>query len=429
VITTLGRLSGNLPPNDGQQVLALTRLRRRRRIAGVDGASRQTTIRTALPLVSAIVLLDVLFYSAIAPMLPTYVASFHLSTAEAGLLSGSYALGILIASMPAGWLATRGGTRLTLLLGLGLLGAASIAFGLGQTFWILTTARFLQGVGGAASWAAGLAWLIDVAPRDKRGELLGAVLGIGIAGAIGGPVLGAVAVALGPARVFPAIAVVAAALAIPIAVTAIGNEHPSGGDIGKILRDRRVLTGAWLTTLTAIFLGTYAVLVPLRLSELGASAAKIAVVFLIAAAIEAGLCPLVGRLSDRRGRLLPVRIGLVGMIVASSVVPRPQLVWVVGAAMVLAGAAGGLLYTPASALLSDGAQDAALPQAFVFALYNMVWAVGQVGGTIGGARLADATNDTVPYLVVTALAMASVLTLGRATNRASGQSHIGPLRP
>jgi MFS family permease len=181
VITALGRLSGNSPPNDGQQVLALTRLRRRRRIAGVDGASRQTTIRTALPLVSAIVLLDVLFYSAIAPMLPTYVASFHLSTAEAGLLSGSYALGILIASMPAGWLATRGGTRLTLLLGLGLLGAASIAFGLGQTFWILTTARFLQGVGGAASWAAGLAWLIDVAPRDKRGELLGAVLGIGIA--------------------------------------------------------------------------------------------------------------------------------------------------------------------------------------------------------------------------------------------------------
>ena len=36
--------------------------------------------------------------------------------------------------------------------------------------------------------------------------------------------------------------------------------------------------------------------------------------FLATAAIEAGLAPLAGRLSDRRGALMPVRLALVGAI-------------------------------------------------------------------------------------------------------------------
>lgn len=376
---------------------------------------------TVLLLVSAIVLLDVLFYSALAPLLPRYLATLHLSKTQAGSLSGAYALGTLVAAVPAGWLAARRGTRLTLLLGLGLLGAASVAFGLGGSFWVLTAARVVQGIGGAASWAAGLAWLVEVGPQDKRGQVIGVVLGIGIAGAMGGPVLGAVAVALGPAEVFPAIAAVAAGLAVAVAVIATPGRPPPGGHVRNVLRDRRVLAGAWLTTLPALFFGAYAVLVPLRLSALGASAFQIAVVFLLAAVPEAVLSPVVGRLSDRRGRLLPVRIGLAGMTLACLVLPRPHLVWLVGAAMVCGAAAGGMLYTPASALLSDGAEAAGLPQALVFGLYNMVWAGGQIGGSTGGARLADATNDTVPYLVIGALAVASILALRVAPTTLAGR--------
>ena len=377
-----------------------------------------------LLLVSAIVLLDVLFYSAIAPLLPTYVADLHLSKTQAGLLSGSYALGTLLASLPAGWLATRHGTRLTLLLGIGLLGAASIAFGVGTSFLVLTAARFAQGVGGAASWAAGLAWLVGIAPRDRRGQLIGVVLGTGIAGAIGGPVLGAAAVALGPDKVFPAIAVVAAGLAAAVAATAgSGEPTPTAGDLRRALHDRRVLTGAWLTALPALFFGTYTVLVPLRLSALGASGFAIAGVFLLAAAVEASLSPVVGRLSDRRGRLLPLRTGLTCVLLACLALPRPQVVWVVSVVVVFAAAAGGMLYTPASALLSDGAEAAGLPQGLVFGLFNLVWAAGQIGGAAGGAGLADATDDTVPYVVVAVLAAATLLVLGPARGRWTARRH------
>ncbi len=370
-------------------------------------------LRTVLLLVSAIVLLDVLFFSAIAPLLPTYVANLHLSKTQAGLLSGAYPLGTLLASLPAGWLAAHRGTRLTLLLGLGLLGAASIAFGFGTSFAVLTGARFMQGVGGAASWAAGFAWLVEVAPSHKRGQVIGVVLGTGIAGAIGGPVLGAVAVVIGPAEVFSGVAVVASALSVAVALTATRGAPPPHGDARTALHDRRVLAGAWLTMLPALFFGTYSVLVPLRLSALGATATEIAGVFLLAAAVEAALSPMVGRLSDRRGRLLPVRTGLAGLLIACLVLPRPDVVWAVSATAIFAAAVGGLLYTPASALLSDGAEAAGLPQGLVFGLWNLVWAGGQIGGAAGGARLADATNDTVPYLVVAVLAVCTVLALRR----------------
>ena len=66
----------------------------------------------------------------------------------------------------------------------------------------------------------------------------------------------------------------------------------------------------WLVALPAIASGTMNVLGPLRLGELGAGAAGIGATFLVAAAIEAVMSPAVGHISDRRGRMFPLRIGL-----------------------------------------------------------------------------------------------------------------------
>jgi MFS family permease len=384
-------------------------------------------IRTAVPLrrvlvlVSAIVLLDVLFYSAIAPLLPWYAAHLHLSKSQAGLLAGSYALGTLLASLPAGWVAAHRGTRPTLLLGLGLMAASSIAFGFGASFPVLATARFVQGVAGAAAWAAALAWLVEVAPRERRGQLIGTTLGMGVAGAMGGPVLGAVAQTLGPAVVFPAVALVAAGLAVGVVLTATRGNPPPTGDLRTSLGDHRVWAGSWLTALPAAFFGTYGVLVPLRLGILGLGAAGVAAVFLVAAAVEAVTNPLAGRASDQRGRLLPLRAGLAGIALSSFLLPRPQVAWALAVVVLLAAGTGGMLFAPASALLSDGAEDAGLPQGIVFGLFNLAWAGGQVAGAAGGAWLAQATADAVPYLVVAVLAVITLAALTRWGPRALAQ--------
>ena len=134
-------------------------------------------VRRVLTLVSAVVLLDVLFFSAIAPLLPTYVEDLDLSTSQAGVLAGSYAFGTLVTSIPAGWVAARWGARPTLLAGLAIFAVSCVGFGLGESFGVLVAARLLQGLGGAASWAAGMAWLVSIAPRERRGQVIGIALG------------------------------------------------------------------------------------------------------------------------------------------------------------------------------------------------------------------------------------------------------------
>jgi MFS family permease len=166
-----------------------------------------------------------------------------------------------------------------------------------------------------------------------------------------------------------------------------------------------------------VFFGTYGVLVPLRLGALGLGAAGVAAVFLVAAAVEAVTSPLVGLLSDRRGRLLPLRAGLAGIAVSSLLLPRPQVARLLAAVVLLSAGTGGMLFAPASALLSDGAEDAALPQGIVFGLFNLAWAGGQVAGAARGAWLPDATIETVPYSVIAVLAVASLAALSRRRPR------------
>lgn len=117
-------------------------------------------VRRLLVLVSAVVLVDMTFYAAIAPLLPQYQQDLGLSKSAAGGLTAAYAAGTLIASLPAGRLAGWVGGKPTLLLGLGLLAVSSLAFGFGTGLPVLDGARFAQGVGGACTWAGGFAWLV-----------------------------------------------------------------------------------------------------------------------------------------------------------------------------------------------------------------------------------------------------------------------------
>ena len=171
-------------------------------------------VRRLLLLVSAVVLVDMTFYAAIAPLLPEYQEDLGLSKSGAGALTASYAAGTLLGSLPAGVLAGRIGGRATTLVGLGMLVVSSVVFGFGEDIVVLDSARFLQGVGGACTWAGGFAWLMAVAPRERRGELIGTALGAAVVGILLGPVLGGAATETSPELVFSGIGVAALALTV-----------------------------------------------------------------------------------------------------------------------------------------------------------------------------------------------------------------------
>jgi MFS family permease len=326
---------------------------------------------------------------------------------------------VLTGALPGGWLAARVGVKRTVLFGLGLMVAASLVFAFARSVVVLDIARFAQGLGGAASWAGALGWLIGAAPRERRGELIGTAMGVAIGGALFGPVIGAAAHALGQEGVFTAVA--AAGLAL---MTWAGATHgaPPPRDarlrtLAGALREEQVLRGMWLMIVPALMFGTIGVLVPLRLDELGAGATAIALVFLVSAALESAVSPLVGRLSDRHGRLLPSLAGLTGGAVFMALLPWPHNAWLLAATVVLAAPVIGLMWAPAMAMMSDGAETLGLEQGFAFALTNVAWAVGQTSGAAGSARLADATSDALPYLLLCVTCAVTVTVLRRAAAR------------
>jgi predicted MFS family arabinose efflux permease len=172
------------------------------------------------------------------------------------------------------------------------------------------------------------------------------------------------------------------------------------GQLRRALGRPAVLAGFWLFTLPAIFAGVIEVLGPLRLDDLGASGAAIGAVFLLTAAVEAVLSPVAGRASDRRGRLVPIRAGLLAAAVGAVLLPLPGTVVLLALTIMLAFAALGGFWAPAMAMLSDASEDAGLDQALAFSIANLAWAVGHVVGAGGGGGLAERTSDSVPYAVL-----------------------------
>src|SRR5262245_31465405 len=115
-------------------------------------------MRRLLAFVSVVVFVDTMFYAAVTPLLPELSERFGLTKSGAGVLAAAYAAGTLVGALPGGWLAARAGVRTTVLLGLSLLVAASVAFAFADSVIVLDVARFAQGIGGAASWAGALGW-------------------------------------------------------------------------------------------------------------------------------------------------------------------------------------------------------------------------------------------------------------------------------
>ena len=383
-------------------------------------------MRRLLLLGSTVVFLDVMFFSAITPLLPSYADDLGLSKASAGVLSGAFAAGTLTASLPAGLMAARVGPRPTLLAGLALLGASCVAFGFGESVVVLDVARFSQGVSSALAWAGALTWVILAAPEARRGAVIGGILGVAVAGELFGPIIGALADSAGTEIVFSCVALVAIGLAVAsLRMSYPGRSERELGELRATLSEPAVLRSTWFVAAPSLVFGLVVVLVPLRIDHLGGSATLVAAAFILAAAIEASTSPFVGRFSDRVGRVRPYAIGLVILATAIALMPIPDVLGLVVAALVAIAVGAALCFTPAMAMLSDSASATGLPQGLAMGLINAAWAGGQVSGSVGGGALASAAGDALPCLLAAAIAALTCVYALRSRSPAMGFDTAG----
>ncbi len=367
-------------------------------------------MRRLLVLVSSILFVDAMLFVALTPLIPGYADEFGLSDTGAGLLVAAFGLGAVLGGIPAGMLALRIGAKGAVVAGLAGVSAASLAFALAGDPWLLGLSRVAQGAASAAVWAGALTWLTVVAPRDRRGQVLGTAFGVAIAGAIVGPMLGGLADVVGTRPSFTVVAMAAAALAaLALRAPAARRELRRPGAVRAALRDAGYLAGLWLNFLIELLFAMLALLVPLALDEHGFSALAIGAVFLASGAVEVALNPFVGRASDRYGRLRPLRFALmaatavcIGLALADSAAAIT--------ALVIAAAFGfGAMYSPAMALVADRAEAVGLPQGLGFGLMNTFWALGLLVGPPLAGAISDRHGDQIPYLIGAALTLATLL--------------------
>jgi MFS family permease len=375
-------------------------------------------VRRIVAITGTIVFLDAMLFGAIIPLLPHFADRYDLTKLEAGLLLGAYGGGALVGGIPGGVLVGRIGPKRGVLAGLAVLSLASVGFALAGGPLALGIARFVQGLSSATTWAGALAWVAVSVGRDRRGQALGTVFGLAVLGFVTGPMFGGIADVVGIRGSFVAVGLVAAGLAATLAiVTAPPREPGRPGAVWRVLRDSAFVGGLWLNTLPALFFGTLDVLVPLLLDAAGYGAVAIAAVFVAAGAVEVVVNPVVGRISDRRGRLLPVRIALAASIavaVAFALATQPRTVAVL---VVVASITFGGFYTPGMALVADRAERAGLAQGIGFGVTNTAWAVGALLGPALGGALAGAFGDPVPYVLCGILCALTLVASFRLTTR------------
>ena len=375
-------------------------------------------MRRLLALVSAIIFVDALLFTALTPLVPAYAEEFDLSKTGAGLLVGAYGAGALLGGIPGGIGAARYGPKRAVVAGLVLLSISSFGFALADTALALGSARFVQGVASTATWAGALAWISVAAPRERRGEVIGTAFGVAIFGAILGPVFGGIAELVSIELAFAIVGVLTLAFA---GLASLGEpglpESASFAGLGRAFRDQRFLGGLWLNMLPAMLFGLLIVLTPLALDDAGWGTFEIAAVFFGAGLVEVVLNPVLGRYTDRVGRLLPVRAALVASTVVALGLAASSTAALIAALVCAASISFGSLYTPGMSLTSHRAESAGLAQGLAFGVMNTAWALGElVGPTVGGA-IAESAGDAVPYAVGACLC---ALTLA-ATYRVAGR--------
>ena len=310
------------------------------------------------------------------------------------------------------------GPKRAVVAGLLLLAVASFAFAAANDALTLGGARFVQGIASTATWAGALAWISVTAPSARRGEVIGTAFGAAIFGAVLGPAFGGLAELAGIELAFTIVGVLTLGFAGLASFARSARPEPTSlAGLRRAFRDRRFVGGLWLNMLPAMLFGLLIVLTPLALDDAGWGTFAIAGVFFASGLVEVVLNPMLGRFSDRVGRLLPIRAALAASVVVALALAVSSRAAVVAVLVCAAGISFGSLYTPSMSLTSHRAETAGLAQGLAFGVMNTAWALGEVIGPSAGGTLADSAGDAAPYLVGASLC---VLTLA-ATYRVAGR--------
>jgi len=309
-----------------------------------------------------------MFWSSLAsllPGLPLYIQSLGGTDQQIGLTMGTFAIGLLIFRPPLGQLTDHYSRKLVVLIGLAAVAIAPMGYLYFPTIPMVMATRIFHGISIAAFTTAYTALVVDIAPEQQRGELIGYMSLVNPIGVAIGPALGGLLLEyLG----YPGLFMVSTFLGtIGFICTWFVEEPPRPILQGhtpqtQTLQFHKVLTNpalslpTWVLLLVGTAFGSLISFLPLYMQAVQVNLNS--GFFYAAAALSSILIRiLVGRASDRFGRGVFITLSLVlytaSMFLLSGVpAPNPQPWWFLLAGA-FEGAGSGILIPTAIALVAD----------------------------------------------------------------------------
>lgn len=303
-----------------------------------------------------------LFWASLAamlPVLPLYVQSLGASGQTIGIIMGSFAIGLLGARSMMARLADERGRKLGLLIGVFAVAIAPLGYGLTDSYGWLIVLRAFHGISIAAFALAFSALVVDLAPPENRGEVIGYMslvnpIGMGLGPALGG----FVQVQYGFLPAFwVATALGLLGLGFTLGVqeshrTHKPTEYPSALQFWQQLGQPAIRTPAVVLLLIGLSFGALTTFTPLLVKE-GQLSVNVGLFYTMAAVAGFAIRLLVGRASDYYGRGPFISVSLILYALSMGLLWYATTVPMFLAAGFVEGTAAGTLIPMMAALMAD----------------------------------------------------------------------------
>lgn len=384
-------------------------------------ATMPTWSRSVILLLCGLLLLTVSI-AVLNTLVPLWLSHDYLPTWQVGVVSSAYYTGNLAGTLMAGWMIKRTGFNRSYYLATVVFALATAALGLSEGFWAWSLWRFVAGVGCALIWVVVESALLCSGTLRNRGQLLAAYMIVYYLGTLTGQLLVS-KVSTELLNVLPWVVAVVVAALLPLVFVKVtansDNAEEAPGRLWPMLRRRNARLGINGCIISGALLGSLYGLMPVYLSHQGYSDASVG--YWMALLVSSGIVGQwpVGRLADRFGRLLVLRVQVFVVILGAIAMLSHAAM---GPALFVLGCAGFTLYPVAMSWACEAVAHhelVAMNQALL-----MSYTVGSLVGPGMTAMLMQNYSDQLLFVMIAAVAVVYlVMLLRKAGSHATPVAH------
>ncbi|MEN9201873.1 MAG: MFS transporter [Thermostichus sp. DG_1_6_bins_120] len=345
--------------------------------------------------------------SSLLPTLPLYVKDAGGTSQQVGLVMGAFSIGLLAPRPWLGRLADRHSRQIVLLIGMGVVGLAPLGYLLFDWIPWIALVRAFQGISIAAFATGYVTLVVDFAPEEKRGEILGYMSLVNPIGAAIGPALGGFLqefAGYGPLFLFSALLGWVGFLCTRL-VREQRRQQP-----GSLSVDPPFWTGSpgvhsliLVMFLVGLAFGTQTTFVALLIQETGVSL-NAGLFYTAVAFASFGVRLLTGWASDRYGRGLFISMSLATYALAMGILLGANSSGAFLLAGVVVGAGFGTLIPLISALVADRSGPTERGRLFSLVMCGFDLGIGLGGPVLGTLAVGASYRSVFGYSVLLALA-------------------------